>query len=238
MSLYKNIKIIILFIGICVKSQQVQVEYVLEGLDIKDPTFSTFNLDIKDNSSKFYPISMCEPFDANSVYMQVHMEGNKLTILDGTSLPLEVSLNYDFKWRILDNSKIENNLKVQEAIGVLNGKQIKAWFTNDIPLNQGPFIFNGLPGLITEIIIPDRNISFKFSSISDGNEKCDKSIYQTDKQRKELTLKRYKEIFDGINSNYDALIKKFEEIGFGAGTAPLKQNSSDIKKFNMLREIL
>lgn len=227
-----------LLIGTLYNSQKIRVTYVLEGSNIQNANFKVFNLDIDKQSSFFYPIALCEKLDVNTVYMKIFKTTDRLSIHDGSSLPLMVPLHYNFQWRITKNTKEENDLKLKEAIGTLNGKEIKAWFSTDLPLNEGPFIFNGLPGLITEIIIPNRNVSFKLRSISKNEDKWNKCIDQEKKQEKEISLKRYKDIYIGFNDNFDALIKSFDELGFSEGTTPLKQNSTDLKKFNILREIL
>ena len=55
-------------------------------------------------------------------------------------------------WQIINNSSEEIlGYKVQKAETVYEGKKYYAWFSTEIPLNNGPFVFNGLPGLILKI---------------------------------------------------------------------------------------
>jgi len=55
-------------------------------------------------------------------------------------------------WQLITNSSEEIlGYNVQKAETVYEGKKYYAWFSTEIPLNNGPFVFNGLPGLILKI---------------------------------------------------------------------------------------
>ncbi len=64
---------------------------------------------------------------------------------------------YDFNWIIRDESKKILGLVAKKAEGnyydpVTNEElKVEAWFVPSIPLQSGPDIFNGLPGLIAEV---------------------------------------------------------------------------------------
>ncbi len=77
------------------------------------------------------------------------------------------------KW-ILENS--EKNLlgyKCKSASTTFRGRQYQAWYTEDIPKSDGPYIFHGLPGLILKIT--DKNGQYDFTAI--GIEKKKMDIY-------------------------------------------------------------
>lgn len=59
-----------------------------------------------------------------------------------------VSINWKL---IVNDSKIITNFKCLKAIGEFRGRKYIAWYSPDIPINSGPWKFNGLPGLILEI---------------------------------------------------------------------------------------
>ena len=55
-------------------------------------------------------------------------------------------------WQLITNSSEEIlGYNVQKAETVYGEKKYYAWFSTEIPLNNGPFVFNGLPGLILKI---------------------------------------------------------------------------------------
>lgn len=66
-------------------------------------------------------------------------------------------------WKIENEKKKIGNFNCQKAICTLNNRKFIAWFTSDIPINDGPFRFKGLPGLIVEL--NDLNQYFTFSLI-------------------------------------------------------------------------
>jgi GLPGLI family protein len=61
-----------------------------------------------------------------------------------------------FNWKITkENNKIDK-FNCKKATALINGEQIIAWYTEDIPINDGPSEYWGLPGLILRIEAPDR----------------------------------------------------------------------------------
>ena len=56
-----------------------------------------------------------------------------------------------FDWQILPESKMINGYESQKARTEFAGREYVAWFTSEIPIPDGPYKFNGLPGLILEI---------------------------------------------------------------------------------------
>lgn len=55
------------------------------------------------------------------------------------------------KWEILQEKSIYEGYNVQKASTVFAGRKWTAWFTNEIPISDGPYKFSGLPGLILKI---------------------------------------------------------------------------------------
>lgn len=56
----------------------------------------------------------------------------------------------EIEWRIKSEYKTVNGLSCQRAEGYFRGRNYLVWFTEDIPVNLGPWKLNGLPGLILE----------------------------------------------------------------------------------------
>ena len=55
------------------------------------------------------------------------------------------------KWKLLPEKKKLLNYTCQKAEMVFRGRTYTAWFTPEIPLNEGPGKFGGLPGLILQL---------------------------------------------------------------------------------------
>jgi GLPGLI family protein len=54
-------------------------------------------------------------------------------------------------WKIHPESKTILGFKVQKATIEYSGRTFIAWFAETIPVPDGPYVFNGLPGLIVQI---------------------------------------------------------------------------------------
>lgn len=54
-------------------------------------------------------------------------------------------------WTLTSEKKKILSYTCQKAIGSFRGRTYEAWFTPEIPLEEGPYKFSGLPGLILEV---------------------------------------------------------------------------------------
>ena len=67
-----------------------------------------------------------------------------------------------FEWEILPETKTIKDFEVQKATTSFAGRDYIAWFTPEIPISDGPYKFNGLPGLILEIHDTEKEWVFDF----------------------------------------------------------------------------
>ena len=65
-----------------------------------------------------------------------------------------------FNWKILPETVKIGDYKTQKAQMNYGGRTWDAWFTTDIPVQDGPYKFSGLPGLIVKIEDTKGNYSF------------------------------------------------------------------------------
>lgn len=54
-------------------------------------------------------------------------------------------------WEIVDETQELNGYLAQKATTHFAGRDYIAWFTTEIPIPDGPYLFSGLPGLIIEL---------------------------------------------------------------------------------------
>ncbi|ATC34764.1 GLPGLI family protein [Elizabethkingia anophelis] len=75
-----------------------------------------------------------------------------------------------FNWKLSKDSKVIGQMKCQKATTSYKGRDWIAWFTTDIPVHEGPYIFNGLPGLIVALNDTKNNYEFSLVKILKGSE--------------------------------------------------------------------
>lgn len=81
------------------------------------------------------------------------------------SFKYEEDLN-DFHWVILEDRDEYLGYNVQKAITHRYGRSWIAWFTSELPFNDGPYKFHGLPGLIVKLSDVENHYCFELSSIN------------------------------------------------------------------------
>ena len=70
-----------------------------------------------------------------------------------------------FKWKITKETKNIGSFTCYLATTNFRGRNYNAWFTKQLSFSDGPWKFNGLPGLILEVIDEKNEYQFLFKSI-------------------------------------------------------------------------
>jgi len=70
-----------------------------------------------------------------------------------------------FNWAIKTEKEKVLGYEVQKATCSFRGKNYTAWFTAQIPINDGPYKFHGLPGLILKIYDDKMEVFFEANEI-------------------------------------------------------------------------
>lgn len=97
----------------------------------------------------------------------------KMTVTDGISLQdfIYVDEMGTQEWSIKkDTSRMIIGYRCQKAECNFRGRNYVAWFAPDIPINDGPWKFTGLPGLIMEIYDKGKQYQFSITGIEKSNE--------------------------------------------------------------------
>jgi GLPGLI family protein len=108
----------------------------------------------------------------------VYNDGSTIT----ASMPLSkyyfIYTEPHLKWEILDNTKKISSYSCKLAKTTTeSGDIFYAWFTDDIPISDGPFRFKGLTGIILEIYNPNRTIEISMTSVKISNEEFPNIAY-------------------------------------------------------------
>lgn len=97
---------------------------------------------------------------------EVYRNGEKTTVYDQLSLDV-----YSFdapnalKWNITAEKKKIATYNCQKAVARYGNRDIIAWFTNEIPMDEGPYTFKGLPGLVVEVYDSKKHYHFSLVSV-------------------------------------------------------------------------
>ncbi|WP_407483134.1 GLPGLI family protein [Elizabethkingia meningoseptica] len=86
---------------------------------------------------------------------------NKTTLYDVISSDTYAVSDFNsLSWKIKPETSVILDFKVQLAETSMGGRKWKAWFCPDIPIQDGPYRFKGLPGLILKVEDTHKDHSF------------------------------------------------------------------------------
>ncbi|WP_124643330.1 GLPGLI family protein [Amniculibacterium aquaticum] len=68
-------------------------------------------------------------------------------------------------WKITSDKKSIQTYQCIKAETVFGGRKFIAWYTEQVPINDGPYKFSGLPGLILEVYDDQDNFHYKLLAI-------------------------------------------------------------------------
>lgn len=99
----------------------------------------------------------------------------------------------DFKWQAQNKKDtLIVGYKCKEAQTYFRGRHYRAWYTLEIPINDGPYKFKGLPGLIIKLEDKDREHCFKLEYFAKTND--NKPIYFRSTNYAPIDSKDYKKL--------------------------------------------
>lgn len=261
-----------LLIIISLNSQTHRFIYELQWkMDSTDTDYQKYNmiLDINSKEVKFYGRNLLVADSLNKKFgnmdnKHIDMTGQVVKRKKNTA-ENENFLNikfgyYSFKttdrinWKISGETKQVQQYTLQKATAMFGGRNWVAWFSREIPFNEGPFKFSGLPGLVFEIYdtkknfiynliksqeLPDTYRTEDFLESNFGN----KAIPVSEKQRQKLLIDFFNDPFsfertnftknDTLNININGTqISTVDELN-----AQVKNMQEVIKKYNNPVEI-
>jgi len=152
------------------------------------------------------------------------------------------SLGYDYfvikstdkvNWKLENETKKIQNYKLQKAITSFGGREWTAWFTSEIPFQEGPYKFRGLSGLIFEIY--DSEDLFHYTLVKSKNLP---KTFETNnflethygKKSIPITLKQYQKVKLDYYNNIIEDLDKFRENGGSIASEKEINSKEDIIK--------
>ena len=124
------------------------------------------------------------------VHKNNNNEFSQYDLLENTVLQLQT--NDTQKWNLSQEKKNVKNLSLQKAITTWGGRNWTAWFAEEIPFQEGPYKFHGLPGLIVEIYDDKKNYHFELVRSEKIKEEENQFIEISEKMGIPITWEKYK----------------------------------------------
>lgn len=125
---------------------------------------------------------------------------------------LVIDSTYSIKWEIVDEKKNILGYDCQGAICHFRGRDYKAYFTSEIPIKEGPFKFDGLPGLILQVLSDDGAIKITATGIK----KTDEVVinpFSSKTHKKIMNWEEYEKIYQNQFKKFDAVPVTASEDG-------------------------
>lgn len=185
-------RIFLLFISIIFQTHIIfcqinagKIEYVVNTkLDFSDDVNGIYVMYFNDTAS--YMINTTLPSEGKIVKVSEHQSIYKIGDKDGLPLFKNTILNRseqkhfivgqgfkfiiqdtlpNIKWLLSNEQKTIEKYRVQKATGFYGGRVYDVWFSSELPVSNGPFRMQGLPGLILEAKSRDGKIDISFKSL-------------------------------------------------------------------------
>ncbi|WP_223601247.1 GLPGLI family protein [Chryseobacterium sp. GVT01B] len=100
-----------------------------------------------------------------------------------------------FNWKLEKGEKILLGHKCNKATVTYRGRNYIAWYTSEIPINNGPYVFGGLPGLILAVEDTDKKYTFEAVGITKTLKpiylRNEKNILRTTREKFRTVQKTY-----------------------------------------------
>lgn len=136
-------------------------------------------------------------------------------------------------WEFSDETKEIGQYMVHKANTSFGGRDYEAWFTLDVPIVDGPYIFQGLPGLIVEVYDVDREYVFQMASLVPLDEKYefDSAAQKAKMQKKDVVKDSYRKATQNqISMMRQFMPANFERVGQDGQRITLKDIERQMKE--------
>ena len=141
--------------------------------------------------------------------------------------------NKKINWTILPDTKSIEGFKVQKATTTFGGRNWIAWFANDIQIQDGPYKFCGLPGLILNI--EDEKGDHIFNLV--GSQKIDDQPLVIDSKKQEtfLTNEKFNQLWNEYKKDPARNIKLMHSSSEMSDTILSDANGNPLSKQDLIK---
>lgn len=104
------------------------------------------------------------------------------------------------KWQLVDSTATVCDYECQMAIGTVQGRTWKVYYTTDVPLSYGPWLLGGLPGLVLKAEDSEHLFSFEAIGVENVDDGSNVQLFDTEKAI-DCDRKKYVELRNMMNRN-------------------------------------
>jgi GLPGLI family protein len=147
----------------------------------------------------FRDLLQAKSYDQNLSYIVQKDYGKKeINFYDQfKTIRLVIPENEVPKWKIEKEFIKINGISCQKATARYKGRVWEAWFSKEYPINDGPYKFSGLPGIVVSIKDSENDHAFNLIQIK----KINKIFSLLPKSVKKMTFTEYKKIMRDYTFN-------------------------------------
>jgi len=248
----------IVLVSCASKAQMHRFIYDVEYKKDSTKNFTTkenYHLDIDAKDTKYYPrdfyigdslvahnINITDGSKFNTSHIITHKNGSSqyqyYDVLEIVNAVLKLTSEAAQNWKLTNEKKQVSSLNLQKATTTWGGRNWTAWFSPDIPFQEGPYKFHGLPGLIVELYDDKNNYKFelvKTEKISSPKRNIyidymtKNSTAVDEKKYKDLKLKYYDSPVNYLR-NASSQTRSSDEFYLNDGTKVGQSNSREVNE--------
>ncbi|WP_029274063.1 GLPGLI family protein [Pedobacter borealis] len=160
------------------------------------------------------PIFILKDFKSNKLSLSDHISTKQYLINDTLNL---------FKWKITNDYKVIQKFKCRKAVTNFRGRNYIAWFTEELPIQNGPWKFCGLPGLIINVGDDKSFFNYELTGI-DLKSKFDEKIISLPKEYLNNIAMEHKNFIALINkkqADYEKLSRTYNNSAKGVSNVTI-----------------
>lgn len=129
-------------------------------------------------------------------------------------------------WKVNPEKAQIGEYKAQKATTSFGGREWTAWFSTDIPFQDGPYKFHGLPGLIVKVEDSEKDYSWELK----GNKKVDN--YEEESYSEKMMKQFYGSKGNALNvsrERFEQLYENYKKDPFGSIRSQIAQIPAEAK---------
>jgi GLPGLI family protein len=235
--------ILILLISYNIYAQKVHIfEYrIVTAIgDTTKKTVSTYRMYFNQNESMVKTVELKKDttirysvFKAGQPIIYKNLANNQLLIDDQafTQKVIVRDVLDNITWVIGKENKKIGSFNCQKAETDFRGRHFIAWFTQDIPISNGPWKFQGLPGLILAANDEKREVVFEFESLFLEKEEMKIEPIVAANNQKTVSYNEYVSLFRKNLDNFTKMVSSSPELTKEGVKGSVKVDAKTIEIF-------